>query len=198
MAKLEGPGGSQSEFWPDPFRGPVHLTFHWGLIDGIPECVGLDVRLFREKNGERHTAPGAEPQAITATLFRQLPVASLIEDAAKSYAQMASHVARGGKGSNPKAKTPGRRMAKAFDKRATRKTGAERHWTRERLETVAAIYRDALARKSPPTQAVAEAIPISHSMAAKLVRRCRDEGLLGETGQGKAGGARPPRKRKRG
>lgn len=196
MTKLEGRWAAIGGQWPDPLSGPVYLTFHWAEIDGIPECVGLDVRLFHEKKGALYTAPGAEPQAITATLFRQIPVASLIEERAKFLKLMSAYSAAGGKGSNPKARSAAKSMAEAFDKRATRHAGSRRYWTRERLETVAEVYRDALARKDAPTRAVAEAIPVSHSMAAKLVRRCRDEGLLGQTGQGKAGGAKPQRKKK--
>ena len=197
MAKLDYIGAVGTP-WPDPFRGPVHLQFHWATVDGVPECVGLDVHLFREgRDGRKETFPGSKPQAITATLFRQLPVAHLIEEMMRQYSDLLRHTS-GAEGANPNAKKAAGRALPAFEQRASRRTGATLYWTRDRLEEVAVIYRDALAGKQPPTQAVAERFSLSHSMAAKLVRRCRDEGLLGQTRQGKSGGAVAPKKRKRG
>lgn len=50
--------------------------------------------------------------------------------------------------------------------------------TREYLQKVAEVYRDALADGLPPTVAVQEAFQVSHSNAAKYVKKARDAKLL--------------------
>jgi hypothetical protein len=52
--------------------------------------------------------------------------------------------------------------------------------TREYLDQVAEAYREALSEGRPPTVAVAERFGVSHSNAAKYVRKARDVGALGK------------------
>lgn len=51
--------------------------------------------------------------------------------------------------------------------------------TREHLEKVAEIYRQADADGAPPTRAVQDAFATTHSTAAKWVSQARKEGILG-------------------
>jgi hypothetical protein len=56
-----------------------------------------------------------------------------------------------------------------------------------RLSDVAAIYNRAFACHLAPTQAVADALGITHGAAEQRVIRARERGLLAPTRQGKAG-----------
>lgn len=60
-------------------------------------------------------------------------------------------------------------------------------WSEDDLTAVAGIYRTAHACGIPPTKAVAEALGLSQSTAAKRVMRARADGLLGKTTSGRAG-----------
>lgn len=62
--------------------------------------------------------------------------------------------------------------------------------TIERLQRVAAVYREAAMTGAPPTQAVAQREEVSYSAAAKLVWRTRLAGLLPATTPGVV--TRPP------
>lgn len=59
--------------------------------------------------------------------------------------------------------------------------------TREQLEVVAKIYRQADAMGAPPTRAVQEAYQTTHSTAAKWVARARVEGVLGPSAGSRGG-----------
>ena len=69
------------------------------------------------------------------------------------------------------------------------------------LEKVAAVYRQALRERKPPTKAVADCPewgPVDVSTAAKWVSRARHEfGFLPLTTQGKPAAVKPPRKNRR-
>jgi hypothetical protein len=72
-----------------------------------------------------------------------------------------------------------------------------RRYPARHLERVANIYSEALRRQQHPTQAVAKALGISPTAAAKQVHRARALGLLKQTTQGKAEGRRAaPQKRR--
>jgi hypothetical protein len=178
--------GSHPLRYPDRQRGPWVLTFHLAEHEGRVECVGLDVRAFVERASRRTKPPGADDaEPLTATFLRSLPVASLIAEAIHDSADVRRWVASG---AAPGATTQAEREAGRQAATLERQPGRRTQWTPERLAEVAAVYREALAVKGRPTQAVAERFSLSASMAAKLVRRCREQGLLGPTQQGKAGG----------
>jgi hypothetical protein len=60
------------------------------------------------------------------------------------------------------------------------------------LETVARIYREAMATGSPPTKAVEEALHLSRSTAGRWIKEARRRGFLGPApAKGVAGGAEP-------
>lgn len=178
--------------YPDDDAGPWELTFHFAVLDGQVECVGVDVRsvtVVRRDDGSRtyRTLPyGDGPQRVTAALVRSLPIGSLMSRALERARGLTRAVA-----SSPYVPKDAR------DEAATRAAdlggdapGRRRDWPPERLAEVAAVYREARNRRQPPTKAVAERFSVSESMAAKLVHRCRDPelGLLGPTTPGKAGG----------
>ena len=61
----------------------------------------------------------------------------------------------------------------------------------ELLEEVARVYRYALQRGLPPTEAVKEALDVSRSTAGRYVVRARRAGLLGRASPGVAGELEP-------
>lgn len=186
MPKLEGPVLQTARFWPDPLKGPWVLRFHWTVVEGIPECVGFDVRSYRDTKKGPQTLPETKVQPITATLMRSLPVDALIRAEAETALDLLRWNSSGAKGTNPKARESARALVKPFEQ-AKVKRGPRPYWTEERLAQAAEVYIDALARKQPPTTAVADAFTISPGMAGKIVSRCRKQGLLGPTTRGKAG-----------
>jgi hypothetical protein len=50
--------------WPDLQRGPWTVTLHWQIIDGRPECCGMDI--------------SAEGDILTVSLLRKMPIADWI------------------------------------------------------------------------------------------------------------------------
>src|SRR5712692_7586545 len=85
--------GKHSAPWFDSSGNPWMLTFHWGEIDGRPECVGLDIRSFREKGGAatglarggRLGGVVSAPvlRAVSPSLLRDMPLASMVREAKK-------------------------------------------------------------------------------------------------------------------
>jgi len=182
-----------SHLYPDAFRGPWELSFHFAELNGVAECVGLDVRSF--KGTGQPISRDLHP--LTASFMRSLPVGQLISDQALFARHLLREVAAGTKGFNPAARSAAESAVPAFERRRSKTGKVRNHWTKERLQEVAEVYTEALRLKQRPTKAVAESFNLSSSMAAKLVGRCREAGLLGRTTPGKAGGIKPPRKRRR-
>jgi hypothetical protein len=133
--------------------------------------IGVDVHGFVGDDGP---ALGESVHALTATEFRSLPldhVAGIVLEKIKRT-QEAFNVGP----SDPDGIT-GRRAQGG-------RTGRP-PLTTEDLAEVAAIYR---AGGTTPTKAVADALNISRSAAAKRVVRARGAGLLEGTKQGQRGG----------
>jgi hypothetical protein len=178
--------GVDSVYWPDPKRGPYRVRCEWANIGGYSRLISVEVKgyLFGD-DGPAVTTSGVEPvTSVTATAVRDLPlehVAHLVwEKIAKS--QAAFYVG------------PGEDVAIGHHVPGG-KTG-RKPLTTDDLAKVAAIYR---AGGAKPTKAVADALGISVSAAAKRVARAREVGLLEPTVQGRAGGpttTRPIKKRK--
>jgi hypothetical protein len=186
-------GSSAPILWPDREAGPWALTLHWADIDGLTECVGIDVRGFieqRDRTGRRvtgrRTAHGGKAQPITARAFREVNVGAVVRDERQATWEATSEAHETGEG-----------VAGAFiqalglDPETVRHPSDKRRaWSSRDLKAVAAVYLEALNRKQPPRKAVSETFGVSGSMASKLLRQARDAGLLGEApGPGKAGGA---------
>ena len=184
MADL-GRRASITRRWPDHVDGPWLVTVHFAPVHGVAQCVGIDVRAFRDDG----SAVAEDLGPLTASVIRSLPVGQIIErglrDAEVIHGDEAFlREALEGREETIKAV---RRDAKAY----RRRTGRQRYeWDRQRLEEAAAVYANeaAMPGRSAPTEAVAKAFTISHSMATKVVAMCRDEGLLPATTQGKAAG----------
>lgn len=177
--------GSHGRPYPHPIEGPWHVTLHFGEVDGVTECVGLDVRSFvdeRDESGKliarRPWSKKAKVQPVTASLVHSMNVGQLVRHELRTLRDLTKWAKASG------------RIPHDFDESVFERPDHRRRWTSKDLAAVAAVYVDALDRKLPPRKAVAEAFGISGSMASKLIRRARDAGLLGETTQGKPGGAK--------
>jgi hypothetical protein len=185
--------GAHTSPWPDPRRGPWWIRYHFAEVDGRAECVGLDLQSFRERRGRQEATTAAGPQPVTATLLRQLPVATLISEARRDQADLVEWASR--------AKEVGARARRAAGKQvppfeqARRRGGRPRERGPEHFEAVAAVYSDALRLGDRPTKAVEQRWQVAASTAAKWVRQARRLGFLGPTTQGKAGGIAPPKRR---
>jgi hypothetical protein len=186
--------GKHSTPWFDSSGNPWWLTFHWGEVDGRPECVGLDVRGFMERGGKTTgLAPGGalgvvsgpDLRAVTASLLRDMPLASLVRE----NKQAASDLRRW-YSTQKKATRRGRQLA--FKQAEAFEAPRQRKYGREHYAKVAEIYATAYGKHQPPTKAVAESPelggPVSRSTAAKWVARAREMHLLGTTSMRKAGG----------
>lgn len=180
---------SVSTRWPDTGQGPWLITNHFGIVNGRRECVGLDVRSFKEagESDDKRKVPlrpGASYQVLTASLMRSLPVATLVRNNRQGLADIAAHVA-----ADPATSAEIREML-------TERAGELRSSTRrlhdaDHFGRVAAIYSRAWEAGDPPTRAVAKEMNATRSAAAKWVARARQLGLLGRTEQRVAGGVSP-------
>jgi hypothetical protein len=159
-----------SVLWPNRKTGPWRVICTWSNIDGYTRLTEVTIGSSMIQRGRKLTQT-----PITASTFRNLPldkVAGLILRDLRStpdssyvgppelYDDLLGTYVEGGR------------------------TG-RRPLTTTELATVAAIYRDG---GSQPTKAVADALNISRSAAAKRVVRAREAGLLEPTTQGRAGG----------
>jgi hypothetical protein len=59
-----------------------------------------------------------------------------------------------------------------------------RRSTRERLEEVARVYREAFAANQPPAKAVEERLGLTQGRASSLIARAREVGMLPPTSRG--------------
>lgn len=152
------------------------LEFHFAVAeDGVPRCVGVDVRSFTLSPDGRHARPVAEGlQQVATKVWRDIAIQKEMTEAIDEF--IFSQLSK--------------LAMTETQKRSARRAGPKSFWTKERLADVAAVYRANLGTRAP-TQAVADAFDVSPSMGAKLVARAREAGLLGKTSKGRAGGASP-------
>jgi len=173
--------GADSVFWPDPKSGPWRVHCQWTNIDGYTRLTGMSIEGI-----ERLTKSGGVTMpTLTASVVASLPlnrVADQVLEKVRATFEafnigppddveiMGRHVSGGKTGRPPL----------SYDD----------------LEQVAAIYRNGGAN---PTKAVADALNISRSAAAKRVAKARspEVGLLEPTSQGRAGGTKSTKARKR-
>lgn len=167
----------------------------WPAPGGEPRTIGGMLGEFR--GGSAPEGMGA-PVPLRASMLRALPFGHLFRKAmaARSWTQ---EINAAMVDSCPW--TPERDAAeKAFFmdeeerwKAPPSRPGRRPHYGAADLERVAACYSAAFAAGSDsPTKDVSERLGIPRSSAAKLVMKCRKQGLLAPTEQRKAGGMAPP------
>lgn len=157
--------------------GPFKVQVWLDTSDGMPRCVGLDVRGFDGEVGSEKHPPCPLPgrrglSEVTTVGLRSLSVPRLVAEASTFLAGLVQTLDR--------AHLEG--VRRALTESPGRRYGADH------FEEVARIYSANLTAGAP-TLAVADALGIKRTAAAKQVAKCRELGLLGPTRQGRAGGA---------
>jgi len=164
--------------WPNDAVGPWLVTVWSDLHDGMPRCVGIEVKSFKDITGDGDLDPAYEPRELTAAGLRAVPLGLMVRrahsQAADAYARAAEAV--------PDRAAELLAVSARFDAAGPpRRYGAE-HW-----REVAAVYSEA-ANRGAPTEAVRRHFHLSKSAAAKQVARCREMGLLPPTSRGRIEG----------
>jgi len=172
---MNDPRKTHAGLWPDPKNGPWMIVLTWAPMDGRMECVGVEIRSYVEDGMdmdlEGAQLRGAEVTPMSAETWRQVPIASVIAaDRTRTVEWLESTKAGGGPG---------------FEVKDWAGTGRK---PRHSASRVAEIYTEAWQRGEHPTKAVAEALGISSSAAAKQVSRARALGALPPTMKGRAKG----------
>jgi len=159
-----------SKIGPVDGADPWQITVHVDTSDGIPRCVGLDVRGYVEgEDGDR--------REITTVELRKLSIPRLLAEACRDLDLLAV-AAVSDLGVPAEDLEP---VRAALDQRG-------RRYDRTHFEEVAKVYSEA-APSGSPTREVAEHFRITRSAAKKQVARCRELGLLAPVRPGRAGGA---------
>jgi hypothetical protein len=191
--------GRHSITWPDPIRGPWVIRFHWAVINGTAECVGLDVRSFRTDDADTNprSLPQGQLQPVTSTLLRQINPGERIAEARQIAAELREDIGRQPKKWKASKRTVAAAKTQAKVFRAEPKRGRP-PLPPSHFEEVARVYSEAMATNKKPTRAVQRHFRIGYSTAAAWVRRARDDDFLPPTSAGVATGNPPgPRRTRR-
>jgi hypothetical protein len=196
--------GSEALDWRDPEGREWLVRVHLASIDGRAECVGLELRSFRQDDVgiERFSHDQLPEKAeatgvVTASLLRALPVGGLIaaaKRAARFFAEQNAEpqpVSEEIRELERLAWVGGalERLLAAKAERAREVLPALRGG-RPPIHNPAEIAEVYLHGGATPTRAVAEHFHLSRSAAAKQVARAREAGFLDKTTQGKTSGRR--------
>ncbi|HEX7161899.1 MAG TPA: hypothetical protein VF223_11770 [Trebonia sp.] len=186
QARPDAPGSTTQLLWPDAQRGPWAVRIMWAPIGDRDECVGLEIRSYRDLEGDRAWPPelptwDQHPAILTTSTLRELPFASIVADLRRerqaAHADFLDWMA---------AQPEYQSGADQASLRRLRSRGSGRQ-TAEALAEVAQVYRHAWETGQHPTRAVAGHFTISQSAAAKRVSRARQAGYLPHTTRGKPG-----------
>jgi len=163
--------------------GRERLQAVWEPLDLDPEEFGRLLQGEAEAQGEHTSGEFMEvlksaPRRLTAVRYRSLPLADVLQRARRgtgSFLRALNEVrARHGGTVDDGAET----LAAQLDLPHGRPKGRSRH-TQSELKDVAALYTGAVSEDRPsPTKDVADALGMTRNVAAKLVMKCRREGLL--------------------
>jgi hypothetical protein len=165
-------GGEDGMPYPAFVTGPIEPgTKAWSELAEADPTAAIETRAY--------TLLGA-PRVLDAQTMRQLPFGDVLTRARRDKAGFLQtlDLLMAGAGTHP-----------AFDEGAA---AVAPSGDRDKLVRAAAVYAEAYRHGQPPTRAVREAFDVSPDVAAKLIQKCRAEGLLAPTERGKAGGVKPP------
>lgn len=198
---MSEPLPSTPGLWPDPDRGPWHVTLYWSLIDGRTECTGLEIRSDRftdEPGSSRWAKPQdwhGQPRPLTTSVLREFPLGRFVDETKRAAARFLGWWSD----LEPDRQRELRARARQFmaGTRQGRKGGRPPEYGPDHWAKVAATYADAYRLGGRPTDTVARTFKVSPSTASNWVARCRQMGLLAPTSRGKPGGI-PPGETERG
>ena len=188
------------------------LRLSFAIVDGRPEVVGFelwradprtqpwrnydDVRQMRF----RDNCFDVKQERPIATSDLRAPLQRFVNDWLSDHKQTVEHIL-GSPVASAQWKRRVRKAQKKIDSLAAPRPGRKPVYDRDHFEKVAAVYRQALRERKPPTKAVADCPewgPVDVSTAAKWVSRaCHEFGFLPLTTQGKPAAVKPPRKNRR-
>lgn len=146
--------------------------------EALPYVVELDVVLEDQRPSCKEIRcirrPGGPP--VTSEGIREIPVSGILRHTLQDVAYRVDEISPGQYKLTP--------VSKGNDIEATYQAARRRFpLTDDRLEKAALLYQEAEARGDPPTKNVAEAMHVSRSTAARLVREARKRGHLPERGK---------------
>lgn len=144
-------------------NGHPELTMRVEVIDGVPRCTDIRVRVV---DGGREVRT-KDLAAVQLENWIELLVGHLSEEAGDW--------------------TAGYDRTAVADARAAR-SGTRKRVTAELLDEVAATYRAAERVGRLPGQSVEEKFEVSQRTALRYIRMCRDRGLLDETARSRRDG----------
>lgn len=165
--------------WPEEPKW--HFNLHFAVLDGIMECVGIDIRSFPNSKGPR------APTRLHAELLRRVPVGRLIREGAPDAKALLVSAAAG---VLPVKRRPGerphaRKRRQAVLQSATRETLRSIQETKRRrdvtpdfLDEIARLYREARDLKLPVRPYIAGKVFRSPHTVSKHIRAARDAGKL--------------------
>jgi hypothetical protein len=169
--------GSTWLLWPDGRHGPWLVRLDWTRVSGRLECCGVEVKSFRETGSDWPAALkrwDEDPEILSTTTLRRLPLGAMLHDireegwrVTQEFAAVLEEIAE------PEATDIARSL-----RREGRANRSDRRRGLPPLAEVAQVYRDALARRDHPTEAVSRHWTVAHSTAAKWVMRARSDGHL--------------------
>ncbi len=153
--------GEQVGEWTDGEGRPWRIRYVWAELNGAAECIGIELLSGVPIGDKVQRVKRRSPVIpVDSAVLRSLPIGRLVREARSRWVGLEVETDDGSvvPGGDP-----------AFE------VGS--------LEQVAHIYRTA---PEAPTQAVARALKITPSAAAKRVARARAQGLLPPTTPGRA------------
>ncbi len=169
--------------WPDSERGPWLIRLLWAPVVGRVECVGVEVRSYRETDEDwppELPRWDEDPPPLTTSLLRGVPLHTIVTDIRRQEAagsrELGQWMSDQPEFADAAAQDGIRRAMAAWDL----PRGAP-----EMLNETARVYSAAWRRGEAPTKAVAARFVISESAAAKRVSRARAAGLLPPTTRGR-------------
>lgn len=215
--------------WNDPDGNVWRVSCTWAVVDDQLECIGFDVASFYEVQKTDQPRPaGVDPRRygpdrfrramptgarpVSATLLRQMPVATIIERERHKATALVAGLSTTDARSGPK--RPSRAtMTDGYGRTVTRASlqrrvgaevvdrflsAAEAPTDNElRMLRVAAVYARAWEQGADPVQAVVEDLTVARSTAGRLVGRARNEyGFLEPTTERQANGRLTPKARR--
>jgi hypothetical protein len=199
-----------SVIWEDDDGQPWRVVVDWRVQHGAPVPVGFSVRAW-ESDPESPTgmprnvesaprsgrvlpwaAANQELPAVGSAMMRGLPVGALLRESLERLADALESPAPGEDAPAEWVEAHAQWRAATREARQAVREGPDnpRRLGDEHYRRVADIYRDAVRNGEPPTAAVADALTVSKSAAAKQVARARERGLLPRTSRGRVGNLR--------
>ncbi|BEP13274.1 hypothetical protein acdb102_15850 [Acidothermaceae bacterium B102] len=166
--------------WPDPSNGPWSVELAWAEHDGRAACVGVSLSLVK---------PAAVHAVVNATLWRSLPIGTVIADARRLRFDATGGVLAGELSDNPDPDGTWRdHFRRTSAPWAEAQPGRPVDLQADHYRAVAAIYSTAHAEGRPPLQAVSAHWSCSRPTASRWVARARELELLPATERGRARG----------